>query len=206
MKIQTQSCGPSARVAGTACAPDFLLLFTGARSRRAANAKRASGLRCRLLGQAPELKSFGVDCLFDRVAREFMGWSLLRPDGARCGPRTQLLWKPTAGEIARESLQTFPRLRFENINPHDSTLSAVNDTYVCVAGGTASAARPCHPRNPRRCLLAARATAASTKQAAVTRARQIGSCTRHAPLVTGGSASGLSATGACMFMCMAGDG
>jgi hypothetical protein len=157
MKIPTQSCEPSARGAGTrssgisrCCASGrevvpvrliFSCCLQGALSRRAASAKRASGLcRC-LLGQAPELKSFGVDCLFDRVARELMGWSLLRPDGARCGPRTQLLWKPAAREIARESLQTFPRFRFENINPHDSTLSAVNDTYVCVAGGAASAAR-----------------------------------------------------------------
>ena len=122
-------------------ASDFLLLFTGAVSRRDRVWKLASGLRRLLLGQAPKLKSFAVDGLFDRVAREFMRRSFLRPDGARCGPRTQLLWKPAACEIARESLQTFSRLRFENINPHDSTLSAVNDGYVCVAGGAASAAR-----------------------------------------------------------------
>src|SRR5262249_11368303 len=36
-------------------------------------------------------------------------------------PRPQLLWKPAARKIAREGLQTFPRLRFENINSHDST-------------------------------------------------------------------------------------
>jgi hypothetical protein len=180
MKIPTQNCKPSARGAGSrrtgisrCCASGREIVPARLICRgESAFGKRASGLRLCLLGQAPELKSFGVDCLFDRVAREFVGRSLLRPDGARCGPRTQLLWKPAAREIARESLQTFPRLRFENINPHDSTLSAVNDT---------KRRAPCHPRNPRRCLLAARATAASTKRAAVTRARKIRSCTRHAP-------------------------
>src|SRR5262245_60562247 len=157
MKIPTQNCKPSARGAGArstgisrCCASGrevvpARLIFSCCLQERyrgeTAFGKLASGLRRCLLGQAPELKSFGVDCLFDRVAREIMGWSLLRPDGARCGPRTQLLRKPAAREIACEGLQTFSRLRFENINAHDSTLSAVNDGYVCVAGGAASAAR-----------------------------------------------------------------
>jgi len=137
MKIPTQTCDASARGGRITQRPHSSLLFIPRQKR----GKFASGLRFGLLGQAPELKSFGVDCLLDRVARELMRRGLLRPDGASGGPRTQLLWKPAAREIAREGLQTFPRLRFENIKPHDSTLSAVNDGYVCVAGNAAGAAR-----------------------------------------------------------------
>jgi hypothetical protein len=137
MKIPTQTCDASARGGRITQHSHSSLLFIPP----AKCGKFASGLRFGLLGQAPELKSFGADCLLDRVARELMRRSLLRPDGAGGGPRTQLLWKPAAREIAREGLQTFPRLRFENIKPHDSTLSAVNDGYVCVAGNAASAAR-----------------------------------------------------------------
>src|SRR5262249_46076120 len=83
-------------------------------------ARVLSALRLRFgfLGQAPELKSFGFDGLFDRIARRIMRRSFLWPDRPGGSPRTQLLGKPAAREIAGEGLQTFPRFRLENINSH----------------------------------------------------------------------------------------
>src|SRR5207237_2675721 len=85
--------------------------------------RAASGWSCGFLGQTPELKSLGLDCSLDRIAREIMRRSLFRTDGASGGPRTMLLWKSAAREVASEGLQTFPRLRLENVNSHGSILS-----------------------------------------------------------------------------------
>src|SRR6516165_11538710 len=84
----------------------------------------ASGLRFRFL-QAPELKSLRIDCFFDRAPREVVGRRVVRADRAGGGPGTMLLREPAAPEVAREGLQTSPRLRLENINPH--SFSAVDD-------------------------------------------------------------------------------
>ena len=145
------------------------------------------------------MKSFGVDCLLDGVAREIMRRSLLRPDSAGGGPRTQLPWKPAAREIAREGQQTFPCLRLENIKSHDSTLSTVNGECVCVAGGAASAARCASSAQPLE-ILAVHQNNGRQAEADGRSQRQAKQHHPHVtlPLVTGGSASGLSATGACI--------
>src|SRR6516164_2610997 len=79
----------------------------------------------RLLGETPQLKPLRIDCFFDRAPREVVGRRVVRADRAGGGPGTMLLREPAAPEVAREGLQTSPRLRLENINPH--SFSAVDD-------------------------------------------------------------------------------
>jgi hypothetical protein len=86
-----------------------------------------SSLNFGRLTQAPELKSLGVDCFFDRMARKIVGRSIARPDCAGGGPGTMVLREFAACEVGREGTQIFPRFRLENINPHSLTLSAVDD-------------------------------------------------------------------------------
>jgi|SRR5215467_262395 len=86
----------------------------------------ASGLRFGFL-QAPELKSFGIDCFLDRAPREVVGRIIIRRDRAGGGPGAMVLRELAAPEVAREGLQTSPRFRLENINTHGLTLSAVDD-------------------------------------------------------------------------------
>src|SRR5262249_7879586 len=86
----------------------------------------ASGRRFGFL-QAPELKSFGIDCLFDRAPREVVRRSVIRADRAGGGPGTMVLRELAAHEVAREGPQISPRFRLENVNSHGLTLSAVDD-------------------------------------------------------------------------------
>jgi len=62
--------------------------------------------------------------------------SFLWPDGAGGSPRTKVLRKSAAREVAGEGVQTFPRLRLENINSHHSILFAA--TIGLDAPGAAS--------------------------------------------------------------------
>src|SRR6266511_2925087 len=94
-----------------------------------------------LLGHAPELKSLRIDGFFDGSAGEFVGRSFLGADGAGGGPRAMLRWKFAAGEIAGEGLQTFPRFRLENVNPHDSILVTVRAATGLAWGEPDDAAR-----------------------------------------------------------------
>jgi|SRR5262245_31603043 len=88
-----------------------------------------------LLAETPQLKPLGIDCFFDRIAGEIMGRRVVQPDGARGGPGTKVLWKPAAREVARKRVQTLPRFRLENVNPHGLTLLRL--TMENVAGGAA---------------------------------------------------------------------
>src|SRR5262249_59853191 len=90
-----------------------------------------SALGFGFLDQAPELKSVRIDRFFDRVAREFIGWSVIRPDRAGGGPGTMRLRQPAAREVAGEGLQPFPRFRLENIDSHDLILSAIATAAPC---------------------------------------------------------------------------
>src|SRR6516165_647531 len=72
----------------------------------------------RLLAETPQLKPLRIDCFFDRIAREVMGSSAVWADRAGDGPGTMVLRKSAAHEVARESLQAFPRFRLKNVNPH----------------------------------------------------------------------------------------
>src|ERR1700730_13771610 len=77
-----------------------------------------SCLRCRLVAQAPNLKSFRIDCFFDRIAgkpiRRIAGW----PDDPGHCPGTMLLREPVDVWIAGEGPQFRPRLRLEHVDAH----------------------------------------------------------------------------------------
>src|SRR6266511_4016928 len=124
-----------------------------------------------LLGHAPELKSLRIDGFFDGSAGEFVGRSFLGADGAGGGPRAMLRWKFAAGEIAGEGLQTFPRFRLENVNPHDSILVTVRAATGLAWGEPDDAGRRAHSPECAGCLLYARTTAATPKQTAAVNAR-----------------------------------
>src|SRR5262245_52423745 len=138
----------------------------------------ASG-RFGFVDHAPELKSLGIDCLLDRSAREVVRRSVIRTDRAGGGPGTMALRELAAREVAREGPQTSPCFRLENVNSHDLTLSAVDD-------GRQTCRRRRGPRSQTGYLLFARPTAA-TPIATVTLL-----------MIAGGSATGLSANGACI--------
>ena len=71
--------------------------------------------------EAPELKSLGIDSLFDRLATKIVGRGIARRDRAGGGSGTMVLWEFAAREVGREGTQIFPRFRLENIDPHSST-------------------------------------------------------------------------------------
>src|SRR5262245_44707320 len=144
----------------------------------AARALMLSG-RFGFLEHAPELKSLGIDCVLDRSAREVVRRSVVRTDRAGGGPGTMALRELAAREVAREGPQTSPCFRLENVNSHDLTLSAVDD-------GRQTCRRRRGPRSQTGYLLFARPTAA-TPIATVTLL-----------MIAGGSATGLSANGACI--------
>src|SRR5262252_7568919 len=144
--------------------------------------KFASGPGFGFLDHAPELKSLGIDCFLDRSAREVVRRSVIGTDRAGGGPGTMALRQLAAREVARERPQILPRFRLENINAHDLTLSAVDDGRQTCRRRRGPNVRPdiccLRDQRPRRRL----------------------------PRVTlltsaGGSATGLSATGACIAMC-----
>src|SRR5215831_19909748 len=110
------------------------------RSRRARASEFASGLSFGFLDEAPELKSLGIDCLFDRIAGEVIGRSAVRPDRARGGPGTMVLRESAAREVAREGPQILPRFRLENVDPHGLTLSTIGGKRV--GGGPKSRSSP----------------------------------------------------------------
>src|SRR5262249_11535840 len=95
------------------------------RSRRARASEFASGLSFGFLDQAPELKSLGIDCLFDRIAGEVIGRSAVRPDRARGGPGTIVVREAAAREVEREGPQILPRFGLENVDPHGLVLFAI---------------------------------------------------------------------------------
>jgi hypothetical protein len=87
-----------------------------------------SCLRCRLVAQAPKLKSFSIDRLFDRIAgkliRRIAGW----PDDPGHCPGTMLLREPVDVWIAGEGPQLRLRLRLEHVDAHRLSPEKRNST------------------------------------------------------------------------------
>jgi hypothetical protein len=55
---------------------------------------------------APELEAFGIDRLFDRIARKIIGRSIIRPNRPYVMPGAELIRQLAAGRVSDKSPQT----------------------------------------------------------------------------------------------------
>src|SRR5262249_25318915 len=77
----------------------------------------------RLLAETPQLKSLGIDCFLDRIAREIVRRLSLWCDNPSNGPGTMLRREFAAARIAGEGVQFLSRLGLENVDAHGLSLS-----------------------------------------------------------------------------------